>query len=96
VRALVRRFGEFTLLPYFGILEGSVQPCLPRSCEKMKPHLTPRQTEIIRLVSLGCTNDEVGAILKISPSTVDNHKTRAMRHGSLWHQQSRANDPLSS
>jgi len=43
-----------------------------------KPHLTPRQTEIIRLVSLGCTNDEAGAILKISPSTVDNHKTRAM------------------
>ena len=44
----------------------------------MKPHLTPRQKEIIRLVSLGCTNEEAGAILGLSPSTVDNHKTRAM------------------
>ncbi len=44
----------------------------------MKPHLTPRQAEIVRLVSLGCTNDEAADILKISPSTVDNHKTRAM------------------
>ena len=44
----------------------------------MKPHLTPRQQEIVRLVSLGCTNEEIGDILGISPSTVDNHKTRAM------------------
>jgi len=45
----------------------------------MKPHLTPRQVEVIRLVSLGCTNDESAAILGLSPATVDNHKTRAMR-----------------
>jgi DNA-binding CsgD family transcriptional regulator len=44
----------------------------------MKPHLTPRQQEIVRLVSLGCTNEEIAEILGISPSTVDNHKTRAM------------------
>ena len=44
----------------------------------MKPYLTPRQLEIVRLVSLGCTNEEAGSILGISPSTVDNHKTRAM------------------
>ena len=43
-----------------------------------KPHLTPRLKEVVRLVSLGCTNEETGAILKISPATVDNHKTRAM------------------
>ena len=45
----------------------------------MKPYLTPRQTEVVRLVSLGCTNDEAAAILGLSPATVDNHKTRAMR-----------------
>ncbi|MCA9231565.1 MAG: response regulator transcription factor [Planctomycetales bacterium] len=44
----------------------------------MKPYLTPRQLEIVRLVSLGCTNEEIASILDISPSTVDNHKTRAM------------------
>jgi DNA-binding CsgD family transcriptional regulator len=45
----------------------------------MKPHLTPRQLEVVRLVSLGCTNDESASILGLSPATVDNHKTRAMR-----------------
>lgn len=45
----------------------------------MKPHLTPRQKEVIRLISLGCTNEQAGAILGLSPATVDNHKTRAMR-----------------
>jgi DNA-binding CsgD family transcriptional regulator len=41
--------------------------------------LTKRQREIIRLTSLGCTATEIGAILKLSPATVDNHKTRSMR-----------------
>jgi len=45
---------------------------------KQKPHLTPRQTEVVRLSSLGCTNDEVARILGISESTVDNHRDRAM------------------
>ncbi len=45
---------------------------------RMKPHLTPRQTEIIRLVSLGCTNYEIAEILNIAENTVDNHRVRAM------------------
>lgn len=44
----------------------------------MSYHLTPRQTEVVRLISLGCTNHEIAAILKISPSTVENHRTSAM------------------
>ena len=43
-----------------------------------KPHLTPRQKEVVRLMSLGCTKHEAGAILKLSPYTVDNHKSHAM------------------
>ena len=45
----------------------------------MKPQLTPRQKEVVRLISLGCTNDEAAAILGLSPATVDNHKSRVMR-----------------
>ena len=45
-----------------------------------KPHLTPRQREVVRLISLGCTNEQAAAILGLSPATVDNHKTRAMRN----------------
>lgn len=45
----------------------------------MKPELSLRQKEIIRLVSLGCSIYEIAAILGVSPSIVDNDKTRAMR-----------------
>jgi DNA-binding CsgD family transcriptional regulator len=41
--------------------------------------LTPRMREIIRLTSLGCTVVETAAILNLSPSTVDNHRNRAMK-----------------
>jgi len=44
----------------------------------MSPQLTQRETEVVRLVSLGCTVKEAAAILKLAPSTVDNHKARAM------------------
>ncbi len=44
----------------------------------MTVHLTNREREVVRLVSLGCTLQEAASILKLSPSTVDNHKCRAM------------------
>lgn len=44
----------------------------------MAKELTPRQKQVVRLLSLGCTVREVAKILKLSPSTVDNHKSAAM------------------
>ncbi len=44
----------------------------------VKPRLSLRQIEVVRLVSLGCTTAEIGAILGISRSTADNYKTKAM------------------
>ncbi|MCG8450549.1 MAG: helix-turn-helix transcriptional regulator [Pirellulales bacterium] len=44
----------------------------------MKPYLTPRQREVVRLVSLGCTNHEIAAILGLTATTVDNHRAAAM------------------
>jgi DNA-binding NarL/FixJ family response regulator len=44
----------------------------------MAVHLTERQTEVVRLLSLGCTVKEAARVLKLSPSTVDNHKSAAM------------------
>ena len=46
--------------------------------ETMASALTPREKEIVRLASLGCTVQETAKILKLAPSTVDNHKARAM------------------
>jgi DNA-binding CsgD family transcriptional regulator len=44
----------------------------------MSTYLTKREEEVVRLISLGCTVPEAAAILKLAPSTVDNHKSRAM------------------
>lgn len=44
----------------------------------MAIRLTPRETQVVRLLSLGCTVKEAAAVLKLAPSTVDNHKLRAM------------------
>jgi len=44
----------------------------------MSVQLTERQKEVVRLLSLGCTVKEAAKILKLSPSTVDNHKSAAM------------------
>jgi len=41
-------------------------------------NLTKRECEVVRLVSLGCSVTEAAKILKLAPSTVDNHKARAM------------------
>lgn len=39
--------------------------------------LTPRQQEIIRLTTLGCSTREIATLLDLAPSTVDNHKQAA-------------------
>lgn len=44
----------------------------------MASDLTPREKEVVRLFSLGCTVHETASILKLAPSTVVNHKARAM------------------
>ena len=43
-----------------------------------KMHLTPREEQILRLVSLGCSIREIAAILDVAVSTADNHKARLM------------------
>jgi DNA-binding NarL/FixJ family response regulator len=44
----------------------------------MSVNLTEREQEVVRLISLGCTVKEAAKVLKLAPSTVDNHKSRAM------------------
>jgi len=41
--------------------------------------LTPRPRQVVRLISLGCTVDEIAAILDVAPNTADNQRARAMR-----------------
>ncbi len=41
--------------------------------------LTERERQVVRLISLGCNLDEIGAILKIAKNTADNHRAHAMQ-----------------
>lgn len=49
------------------------------SMAKRITDLTPRQREVVRLISLGCSCPEVAEILDISPLTAGNHRTAAMK-----------------
>ena len=40
--------------------------------------LTPRQREVLRLISLGCSVAEIADILGTATSTIDNHRTALM------------------
>jgi DNA-binding CsgD family transcriptional regulator len=44
----------------------------------LKQPLTARETQVARLLSLGCSMRDAGAILGITVSTVDNTKSSAM------------------
>jgi DNA-binding NarL/FixJ family response regulator len=41
--------------------------------------LTPRETEVMRLIATGNTVKDCAKILRLAQSTVDNHKTRLMK-----------------
>jgi DNA-binding CsgD family transcriptional regulator len=38
--------------------------------------LTPREVEVLRLIALGHTGDEIAAKLRISPRTIESHRAR--------------------
>ncbi|MCO6046964.1 LuxR C-terminal-related transcriptional regulator [Aeoliella sp. ICT_H6.2] len=43
------------------------------------PHdLTPREIEVVRLISLGCSTSEAAKILGVAVPTADTHRTNAM------------------
>lgn len=41
--------------------------------ERRSTEITPRQREVVALIAAGCSNDEVGARLGISPRTAKAH-----------------------
>lgn len=41
--------------------------------------LTPRQREVLRLISLGCSDGDAAKILGLLPATINNHRSAMMR-----------------
>jgi DNA-binding CsgD family transcriptional regulator len=50
---------------------------MPGSMKSRVDSLSPRQREIVRLTSLGCTSHEIATILGMSRWTVENHQFQA-------------------
>lgn len=63
-----------TLVPYlYKKNEEEIEPQLSN-----EPQLSPRETEVLKLIALGYTQKEIGEKLFLSPKTVDTYKTRIM------------------
>jgi DNA-binding CsgD family transcriptional regulator len=50
---------------------------MPDSMKARVASLSPRQREIVRLTSLGCTSHDIATILGMSRWTVENHQFQA-------------------
>jgi DNA-binding CsgD family transcriptional regulator len=57
--------------------EGALMRREPDSMKTRVESLSPRQRQIVRLTSLGCTSHEIAAILGMSRWTVENHQFQA-------------------
>ena len=73
------RFALGTILAGSRYLSPRIQDSLIKDKDgPITPGLTPRQTEILRLVAAGKTTKEVGRVLGISPKTVEFHRAQIM------------------
>lgn len=45
---------------------------------KVSDSLSPREREVLKLIAMGRTNQEIAALLHVSPSTVQTHRARVM------------------
>lgn len=73
------RFAIGAVLSGSRYLSPRIQDCLINEPDgAISPRLTPRQTEILRLVAAGRTTKEVARDLGISPKTVEFHRSQIM------------------
>jgi len=55
-------------------LAGAVAAGLAKAGEEERPVLSPRETEVLKLMALGHTNREIGEQLSLSVRTVETHR----------------------
>ena len=66
---------EFVMCPRLGECPEYGVVCNSQECSE----LSSREIEILRLITLGYENTEIGDILYISPNTVHNHRNNILR-----------------
>jgi two-component system response regulator NreC len=71
--------GEFYLSPGVAnvVIKNYISQ-LKKSEESIPPLLTPRETEVLQLVSEGKTSKQIASIMNISTKTVDTHRRQMM------------------
>lgn len=77
VRALAEHRPYFTTAPTEAILNGYAQPGF--NGEIQSGALTPREREVVQLVTEGKSNKEVAEALRLSVKTVETHRSSIMR-----------------
>jgi DNA-binding NarL/FixJ family response regulator len=66
------------LSKFSGVVQDTAHACvLP--LQRSIPALSTRLIQVVRLVSLGCSNSQIGMLLNLSESTIDNYRTKAMK-----------------
>jgi len=60
------------------LLSSSSSSSSARNVRGDLPSLTPRETEVLRLIALGFSNKEIGSQLGIAVKTVETHRARSM------------------
>lgn len=73
IRAVAR--GDVYLSPR---IAGSIVQALRGGPPQKVPHLTPRERDVVRLLSEGLTSKEIASRLDLSPKTVDGHRAAIM------------------
>jgi DNA-binding NarL/FixJ family response regulator len=78
VRALEQRTTFFTSRVAEMVLSGFLE-IRPESSRAPKERLTPREREVVQLLSEGKTSKEIASQLKLSVKTAETHRTNVMR-----------------
>ncbi len=68
--------GQITISPEFkrSFSDDVLNDCHKRQASSRKIALSPREEQILKMISKGITNKEIGEILDISKRTVENHR----------------------
>jgi len=78
IRAAHRGAAYFSPAISDAIVGARIAPDGPAKAAGPEGRLTPREQEVLRLVSEGRTNNEIGKVMAISVKTVERHRTSLM------------------
>jgi DNA-binding NarL/FixJ family response regulator len=78
IRAAYRGAAYFSPAISDSIVPDGAAPHAHANARVAKDQLTPREREILRLISEGRTNNEIGRSMHISVKTVERHRTNLM------------------